>query len=123
MHSHAEALEAIVSTLIGETINVTELFEYYTFDVMGAVNFDVQFDCLKRRRLVEAASTFKEGLKVLGPFTPVPWLFRVTASIPGVQKDWIAFRSWVDRSLRSRLDVCVLQLTPKPHAELLIAAA
>lgn len=96
-----------MSTLEGKPINVTELFEYYTFDVMGAVNFGVQFDCLKKRRFIETASLFKEGTKVLGPFTPVPWLFRITASVPGLQKNWLAFRSWADRRLRARLDVCL----------------
>ena len=105
MYSYAEKLGEIVSSLSGHPIDMTQLFEYFTFDVMGDINFGVRFDCLKNERRVNAIEIFKKGMKLMGPFTPLPWLFHDPVSVPGLKKNWLAFRSWADNELQKRLKV------------------
>ena len=36
-----------------------------------------------------------KGIMVLGPLTPVPWLFHFAGTLPRMTKDWLAYRAWV----------------------------
>ena len=108
IYPHAQRLENLIATLSAKPFNVTQVFEYYTFDVMGEINFGVHFDMLEKKKPDPAVEVFKKGTTLMGPFTPVPWLFHVTVSIPGLQGDWLAFRQWADQTLRTRLAVSFL---------------
>lgn len=84
-------------------MNVTRFFEYYTFDVMGDVNFGIDLDMLITEKPDPAVQIFKQGMKLFGPATPVPWAFRVAASVPGLQRGWHDYRGWADRKLKASL--------------------
>ena len=71
---------------------------------MGDVNFGVSFDMLKTEKPDPAMDIFKQGMKLFGPATPVPWLQRIAASIPGLQGGWHAYRGWADSKLREKIE-------------------
>ena len=72
---------------------------------MGDVSFGLTFEMLKHGRSHAAIEKYQEGIAVLGPMTPVPWLFHIAFSIPGLQRGWRTFRAWANNQLQLRLKV------------------
>ena len=55
---------------------------------MGWMSFSQKFDLLKTGQSHHIVDLVQAGLVPVGLLTPVPWLFLLMASIPGVAKDW-----------------------------------
>ena len=107
MKDYSKQLEARIESLAGKPVNVTQVFEYYTFDVMGDMSFSVKFNMLKEGRVDPSVQLFKNGMALMDPLTPVPWIFHTAVSIPGFQRDWRNLKSWANQTLRTRLNVSV----------------
>lgn len=69
-------------------------------DTMGEVVYSINFGCISMGSIPASLHTFKATPKIIGRFTPVPWLFLVFASIPGMGREWLQFK----KSCSDRLD-------------------
>ena len=49
---------------------------------------------LKRGKSHYAVDLLKQGVKIIGLLAPVPWLFRIAASLPGAARDWLIFNKF-----------------------------
>ena len=103
--SHVQELDTKLASFGNEPVNITKWFEYFTFDTMGEISFGLSWDTMKSEESRIAIDMYQEGSMVLGPATPVPWLFHILFSIPGLQKGWRKYRSWADNQLRLRIKV------------------
>ena len=76
---------------------------------MSEVTFGKQLNMLRDGNYHYVRDLLNKGVMVLGRATPVPWLFQIVGSFPGLKTDWLAFRSWtkknwVKTSEKSRLE-------------------
>ena len=103
--THAQLLDAFILMNLGVAINVTALFEYYGFDVMGDVGYNRLFKMLENQHGHYAIDVFKKGTIILGTMSPVPWLIHTVFSLPLITRGWDIYSSWIDTELQRRIKV------------------
>ena len=88
----------------GKSINVTEMFHQYSFDVMGDVSFGTSFNMLQSGGNHWAIKLLRRGMEPLGLMFPT-WCFRLLLAIPGATGDWFAFKDYCCQLLDDRMKV------------------
>ncbi|KAL8752706.1 MAG: hypothetical protein Q9184_005652 [Pyrenodesmia sp. 2 TL-2023] len=91
-------------------INVSRLFYLYSFDVMSDLAFGEPLDMLTSDRNHFAVGLLQDGMDLLGPLSPVPWLVRIGLSIPGVASNFKTLLTWSAKKLEHRMQVSKLSL-------------
>ena len=109
VYKFAEELIDELKMRTSECINISQWFEYYTFDLMAWLGFSLRFDLLHGRKHA-ALELYNQGHRVIGLLTPVPWLFHLTAIIPYAQKNYRTFLRWTETQLRRKINVSSSQL-------------
>ncbi|KAL2043852.1 hypothetical protein N7G274_003372 [Stereocaulon virgatum] len=94
-----------ISQSAGRSINVTSWTRYFSFDVMGDFAFGHSFDMMRNEQNHFAVDILRQGMAVIGPFTPVPWLFIIGKSVPGLASRWKRLLHWAAEQMKSRLEV------------------
>lgn len=89
----------------GSPINVSELFYHFSFDVMSDLAFGESLNMLKNDENHFAVGLLQDGMDLLGPLSPVPWLVRIGFSIPGVAQNFKELLSWSAKKLEYRIQV------------------
>ena len=74
MKTYADQLEQLVAQRQGQPIIANQYFQWFGFDVMGQVAFSKDFSMLRNTQWHSAIKVLRDGMAVLGPLTPVPWL-------------------------------------------------
>lgn len=97
------------ATLQKTPINVTELFNLYTFDVMGDLAFGGGFGMLKTNKLHWAVRLVGEAMAPMGLMLPT-WMFRLLIAIPFATRGWWGFIRYCCEKLDERMDVRCLIL-------------
>ena len=87
-----------------QPVNVTQLFNLYSFDVMGDLAFGESFGMLKSSELHWAIKLLNEGMVPLGFMLPT-WLFRVLTAIPFATRGWWKFIGYCCQQLEERMKV------------------
>ena len=93
-----------ISDLGGKPVNVTELFNLYSFDVMGDLAFGASFNMLQNSGKHRAVKLLQKAMEPLGLMLPT-WCFRLLLAIPGATGDWFAFKNFCCQRLDQRLNV------------------
>ncbi|KAI4244342.1 MAG: hypothetical protein L6R40_003068 [Gallowayella cf. fulva] len=87
----------------GKSVDVTTLFGWFGFDVMGDFVFGDAFEMSEEWHSVTL--TLREALNLLGPLSPVPWLvhfgFNMAGFLPSI-KNWFAMIAWCRRQMENR---------------------
>ena len=86
-------------------MNVTAWSSYFSFDVMGDFAFGRSFQMMDSGKNHFAVGIIRQGMAVIGTFTPVPWLFILGKSIPGLARDWKRLLAWTTEQMKSRMEV------------------
>jgi cytochrome P450 len=84
-------------------VNISEVFNWYSFDVMGDLAFGRSFGCLEGAHTHWAIRLLSEGMKPAGLAMP-SWFFRVLVAIPGATKDYWRFIDFCCEMLRRRME-------------------
>ena len=87
-----------ISNLGGNPVNVSELFNLYSFDVMGDLAFGTLFNMLQNSEQHWAVKLLHKGMEPLGLVLP-PWCFRLLLAIPGAAGDWFMFKDYCCQKL------------------------
>ncbi len=88
----------------GQSRNVSKLFNYYSFDVMGDLAFGRSFDMLKNDEEHWAINLMNTGMEGMSFQFPT-WLFRVLTSIPGLLRDHQRIVKFCNTQLSERMQV------------------
>lgn len=92
----------------GRSTAVDVVFSWFSFDVMGDFVFGTSFDMLRDRRWHSVILTLREGLGLLGPLTPLPWLvhfgFNMAGFLPSI-RNWFAMIAWCRQQMEKRAKV------------------
>ena len=88
----------------GGEINITDLFQLYSFDAMSDVALGTSFKMLQNNEQHWAVKLLHRGMMPLGFMFPT-WLFRVLLAIPGATGDWFTFKDYCCQRLEERMNV------------------
>ncbi|KAI8625987.1 cytochrome P450 [Xylariaceae sp. FL1651] len=94
-HGHLEA-----------TINVTDWCAWFAFDVMGEFAFAKSFGMLHDRKWHDKIRLLIEGMAMIGPISPVPWLAQMMLAFrPRISpvKKWLSMLDWCKSCMGERL--------------------
>ncbi|KAF2872237.1 cytochrome P450 [Massariosphaeria phaeospora] len=92
-----------LKTRAGKSIDATETFECYTTDFMAETVFSLDFGMVRTGKYNECMKQHRTSLALLGIFTPVPWLFVLLASFPGLKSDWHKLQAACSEMLETRM--------------------
>lgn len=81
-----------------------ELFNFYSFDVMGDLAFGTSFDMLAKSKEHWAIELLNKGLDPLGCLFPV-WFFRFMVAVPRLGDDWWRFIDFCNQQVENRIKV------------------
>ena len=81
---YSQELKERISKSAGKPINVTAWSRNFSFDVMGDLAFGQSFDMMRTGKNHFIVDIIGQGMAVIGPFTPVPWLFIIGKSVPAL---------------------------------------
>jgi tryprostatin B 6-hydroxylase len=102
---YAEQLATALTASEGKPVNVSAWFSYLAFDIMSDLSFGKPFNMVRDGKSHYVRDLLVKGIMVLGPLTPVPWLFHLAGSLPRMTKDWLAYRAWVLVQLKERMQM------------------
>ena len=102
---HINDLDQSISNSDGRSIDITRIFGFFSFDVMGDLSFGKQFGMLKSEEQHFAVSTLRKGMLGLGLFTPTPWLFVILINTPGLMRGWNKMIDWSIAEVTRRIEV------------------
>ena len=88
-----------------QSINVSKLYYLYSFDVMSDLAFGEPLNMLVSDENHFAVGYLQDGMDLLGPLSPVPWLVRIGLRVPGVARNFKKLLAWSAKKMRHRMQV------------------
>ena len=82
MKVYADQLEQLIAQSEGQPVNANRYFQWFSFDVMGQVAFSKDFNMLRGAKWHAGVKVLRDGMEILGPLSPVPWLMILGSFIP-----------------------------------------
>ncbi|PSN68710.1 cytochrome P450 monooxygenase [Corynespora cassiicola Philippines] len=86
----------------GSPLNMTKMFNFLSFDIMGELAFSRSFDMLKKVEEHWAIKILHDGIKPVGYMLP-QWVWRILVSTPFLSRDNDRLRGFVHQSLEERM--------------------
>lgn len=86
-------------------INVTDWFNFYSFDVMADLAFGRSFNMLLTGQAHFVLDILRQGQKMIGVLSYQPWLFNLLSKIPGAAKDFNNMDDWCKQQVERRRKV------------------
>ncbi|KAK8062549.1 cytochrome P450 [Apiospora hydei] len=97
------------------TVNATDYFLWFTFDIMGSFTFSKSFNMLERQRWHHIVLKTQNARSLLGPLTGTPWLLHIGVKImPRILwvRDWYESVEWCQAQMLERLETGSLPGVP-----------
>lgn len=101
---HRQRFIEQVAAQNGQPINISQWFNFYSFDVMGDLAFGEDFGMIENGADHWAITLLNDGINPLAYMFPT-WFFRLLTSIPGLAKDWWRFIDFCGKRLEKRMMV------------------
>lgn len=108
MKPYEEKLVQQIRAFGNQPVDVTEWFNYFSYDVMGDLAFGESFDMLEKGEEHWAIKLLNEGMEPLHLMLPT-WFFRMLTSIPSLTKGYWQFINYCSQQVDKRMDVSVLR--------------
>ena len=107
INDYGQQLERHIAATVGQPINMSQWFYFFTFDVMGDFAFAKSFNMLQDEKWHYAVLMLRRALTLLGPLSPVPWLIQLAFSIPiiPVVRDWWTMITFCADCMTERIKV------------------
>ena len=103
--AHLDAFERKLADKKNQAINVTDWFNFLSFDIMGDVSFGTEFNLVKTGKMHFAIEKIRVGTVPLGIMLHAPWLFRLVSCVPGAMRTWYQLVRWCSEEALRRLKV------------------
>lgn len=104
----------------GEPLDVSTLFNFYSFDVMGDLAFGKGFGMLKEGIVHYYMESVHANMLAVSAFSHLVWIFPLLKAIPGLNNEHLVFQKWLEEQVHLRRQVRVggvvgakSKLTPK----------
>ncbi|KAH8427329.1 uncharacterized protein LDX57_005043 [Aspergillus melleus] len=109
IRGYREKLFHRLNAAAGLTVNVSDWFNFYSYDVMGDLAFARSFDMLDTSGSHWAIDVLLSGITPYKYCVP-SWVFRSLVTMPSLSKDWHRFVEFVTQRLVHRMNVGVFPL-------------
>jgi cytochrome P450 len=100
-----QQLMSVLKDKEGLPVDVSTLFNFYSFDVMGDLAFDSGFDMLKDGIVHYYMESVHSNMLAVSAFSHLVWIFPLLKAIPIVNNEHIKFQSWLKSSVDERVKV------------------
>jgi cytochrome P450 len=100
--THVDRLSTNIGKRLGDTINCTELFLFFGFDVMGDTAFGSGFGMLESNEEHPIMGIMRGGIYIIGRLTPLPWLVTILSSLPGANADFKKLETFAEEAIQKR---------------------
>ena len=106
MVSHVtDQLLHIIEDRLGESINITELIDYYAFEVMGNLAFGKPFNMLTDQKDAYFLNVIRNDMRLVGYLLNLPWLSYLFLRTPLLNRNHNHFWTWIGKELTERISV------------------
>ncbi|KAL8831711.1 MAG: hypothetical protein Q9170_005173, partial [Blastenia crenularia] len=122
LNHFAIQLQQVIRQSNGSSIDVSKLFYLYSFDVMSDLAFGEPLNMLISDENHFVVGLLQDGMDLLGPLSPVPWLVRIGLSIPYVASNFKTLLAWSAKKLQYRIQNAPLKRDVKVMSWLLEAS-
>lgn len=86
-------------------MNVTDWFNFYSFDVMADLAFGRSFDMLLTGEAHFVLDILRKGQGVIGALSAMPWFFNFLSRVPGASKEFKKLDQWCIQQVEKRKNV------------------
>jgi hypothetical protein len=100
-----QQLLAVLEKKAGTPVDVSTLFNFYSFDVMGDLAFDSGFDMLKNGIVHYYMESVHANMLAVSAFSHLVWIFPLVKAIPGLNSEHLKFQNWLKGSVDARMNV------------------
>nr|L7WME9.1 RecName: Full=Cytochrome P450 monooxygenase notG'; AltName: Full=Notoamide biosynthesis cluster protein G'; Flags: Precursor [Aspergillus versicolor]AGC83578.1 P450 monooxygenase [Aspergillus versicolor] len=118
VHEYRQKLFTRLNDAVGLTVNISDWFNFYSYDVMGDLAFGRSFNMLDTHSNHWAIQVLLDGIVLYKYFVP-SWLFRCFVTLPSLSKNWHRFVEFTTQKLVHRMndkleipDICASLLAP-----------
>lgn len=92
---------------VGQPFDLTDWFNFYSFDVMGDLSFGRSFGMLKEGVRHYFMKSLHSDMAALGLFSHMLWLFPIFKAMPILNAEHCRFWAFVRTQVHERMKVCV----------------
>ncbi|KAH8706024.1 cytochrome P450 monooxygenase [Talaromyces proteolyticus] len=89
---------------IDKPMNMSNWFNYYSFDVMGDLSFGKSFNMLLDGKETYFLKQLHADMKMIGIFSHLTWLFPFFKRIPLINADYLKMWNWVRNRVKERTE-------------------
>lgn len=106
MYTFADKLVEQLRCNTGKSINIASYVEYYTFDLMGHVGLNIEFNALSAQEH-PTLDLWHIAHSKLGPLGAAPWIKHLLMGIPYIErlKYYREFMGWAHNELDKNIKV------------------
>jgi cytochrome P450 len=90
----------------GKPVNVTDWFNFYSFDVMGDLAWGKSFGMLQAGVKHYFMNALHASMTNVGLFSHLVWLVPLFKATPILNRDDLVFWDWVNTQVKERKKVC-----------------
>lgn len=103
VYDEAEKLVQQLQSHEGDTVDISDWLEYYTFDLMGKFGLTIDFNNLSRGKPHPILAFYHIAHRRLGPLAATPWIKHLLMGIPYIEG--MKFYHWAAAELDSNIKV------------------
>lgn len=110
MIRYTDQLLVKIESSKGTPLNVTDWFNFYSFDVMGDLSFGKSFGMLRDGVKHYFMKSLHADVTSMGYLVHIPWLLPFLKLIPVLNADNLKFWKWMKSQVSERKMVSILEL-------------
>lgn len=100
--SYVDKLDHVIEETAGAEVDASELFTFFSFDVMGELAFGKPFDMLDGKKTHAIMELLHTGMRPLIVFTAISWPMRILRHLPGALDGQYKFINWCKEQVNIR---------------------
>ncbi|RMZ81077.1 hypothetical protein DV738_g2396, partial [Chaetothyriales sp. CBS 135597] len=102
VEDYTQQLLSLLKRQEGGPVNASQVFNFYSFDVMGDMAFGKGFNMLKDGVVHYYMAYVHENMLAVGVFSHLIWIFPLFKTIPGLNYQYIKFQNWIAEQVAER---------------------
>lgn len=102
MSGYTDQLLAKIEESRGKPLNMSDWFNFYSFDVMGDLSFGKSFGMLKEGEKHYFMKSLHADMTYIGLLGRIPWLFPFVKITPGINYEHLQFWKWLAVQVQER---------------------
>ncbi|KAE8165150.1 cytochrome P450 monooxygenase [Aspergillus tamarii] len=103
LSSYAAQLFTAIDSHLGQSMNMTQWFNYYAFDVMGDLAFGKGFNMLAEGKDQYFLTQLRGNMKAIGLTSHLSWIFPFFKRIPGLNGGYLKNLQWLAEQVDWRI--------------------